>query len=104
MEKRIWKAKVLPGKLEEYIRRHDEIWTEMTDALNLQGIHNYTIWNNGDELIGYYECESLAYADQIRVESEVLKKWAESMQGIMVMEKDPVTGKNKSFVKVFSHK
>ena len=47
-----WKARVLPGKLAEYIRRHDEIWPEMTDVLNQAGIRNYTIWNLRDELFG----------------------------------------------------
>lgn len=28
MERYAWKATVLPGKLDEYIRRHDEIWQD----------------------------------------------------------------------------
>ena len=57
MERFAWTAKLLPGKKEEYIRRHDEIWPEMTELLNKAGIHNYTIWLVGDELFGYYEAE-----------------------------------------------
>ena len=54
MERYAWKATVLPGKLEEYIRRHNEIWPEMKDVLHQAGIRNYTIWNVGNELFGYY--------------------------------------------------
>ena len=57
MERYAWKATVLPGKLEEYIRRHNEIWPEMKDVLHQAGIRNYTIWNIGNELFGYYECD-----------------------------------------------
>lgn len=52
MERYAWKATVLPGKMDEYKRRHSEIWPEMTTMLNQAGIHNYTIWNCGDELFG----------------------------------------------------
>ena len=50
MERYAWKATVLPGKLPEYIRRHNEIWPEMKDVLHQAGIRNYTIWNVGNEL------------------------------------------------------
>ena len=33
MEKYAWKARILPGKLEEYTRWHDEIWPEMVNVL-----------------------------------------------------------------------
>ena len=66
MERYAWKATVLPGKLEEYIRRHNEIWPEMKDVLHQAGIRNYTIWNVGNELFGYYECDSVAEAPQVR--------------------------------------
>ena len=62
MERYAWKATVLPGKLEEYIRRHDQIWPEMRAVLADAGIRNYTIWNVGNELFGYYECDSVEYA------------------------------------------
>ena len=55
MERYAWKATVLPGKLEEYIRRHNEIWPEMKDVLHQAGIRNYTIWNVGNELLGVRE-------------------------------------------------
>ena len=38
MERFTWKAYILPGMLDEYIKRHDEIWPEMTQVLNEAGI------------------------------------------------------------------
>lgn len=57
MERYAWKATVKEGMLEEYTRRHNEIWPELVAVLKQAGIANYTIWNTGNELFGYYECE-----------------------------------------------
>ena len=63
MEKYAWKAKIVDGAIDEYVRRHDALWDEMKRVLSEAGIVNYTIWNVGDELFGYYECEKgIAYA------------------------------------------
>ncbi|MDD6884721.1 MAG: L-rhamnose mutarotase [Eubacteriales bacterium] len=103
MERFAWKARVLPGKLDEYIRRHDEIWPEMTEVLNQAGVHNYTIWNVGDELFGYYECESIAYAAKVQAESPVVDRWNAYMKDVMEMEMDPATGTSVMLRKVFYH-
>jgi len=92
MERYAWKAKVLPGKLEEYKRRHDAIWPEMKAMFREAGIRNYTIWNTGDELFGYYECDSIEKAGRVQSESPVVAQWDEYMKEVMVMDKDPVTG------------
>ena len=103
MERFAWKARVLPGKLDEYICRHDEIWPEMTEVLNQAGVHNYTIWNVGDELFGYYECESIAYAAKVQAESPVVDRWNAYMKDVMEMEMDPATGTSVMLRKVFYH-
>lgn len=103
MEKFVWTAKVKPGKLPEYKKRHDEIWPEMTEVLNKAGIHNYSIWNTGDQLIGYYECESIAYAAKVQRESEVVDRWNEYMKDVMEMDMDPETGTSVLLKQVFSH-
>lgn len=103
MERFAWKARILPGKLEEYVRRHDEIWPEMTAVLNEAGISNYTIWNTGDELFGYYECGSVAHAAQVQAQSPVVDRWNEYMKEVMVMEMDPQTGTAVQLKQVFLH-
>ena len=101
MERYAWKATVLPGKLPEYIRRHNEIWPEMKDVLHQAGIRNYTIWNVGDELFGYYECEDLERACRVQSESEVNARWDAYMKDVMVMERDPETGAQPLMKQVF---
>ena len=103
MERFAWKARVLPGKLEEYIRRHDNIWPEMTRVLHDAGIRNYTIWNVGDELFGYYECDDIAFASRVQAESPVVDRWNEYMKDVMEMEMDPETGTSVLLKQVFLH-
>ena len=85
MERYAWKATVKEGMLDEYIRRHDNLWPEMKDMLHEAGIRNYTIWNVGNVLFGYYECDSVEYASAIQANSEINAKWDAYMKDVMVM-------------------
>lgn len=102
MERYAWKGRVVPGRLEEYIRRHNEIWPELVEVLKEAGIHNYTIWNVGDELFGYYECEHGAdYAARVQAESPVVDRWNAYMKDVLIMEMDPETGAQPRLTPVF---
>lgn len=102
MERYAWKAVVKAGMLEEYTRRHREIWPEMLEVLKAAGIRNYTIWNVGQELFGYYECEKgAAFAAQVQADSPVVDRWNEYMKDVMVMEMDPETGAQPRLTQVF---
>ena len=102
MEKYAWKARLLPGMREEYVRRHDAIWPEMVAVLKEAGIVNYTIWNAGDELFGYYECSGgVEKAAAVQAGSPVVDRWNEYMKDVMEMDADPVTGAQPLLLKVF---
>ena len=103
MERYAWKALVKEGKLQEYIKRHDEIWQDMKDVLESAVIVNYTIWNVGNELFGYYECQKgIEFAAKVQAESPIVDKWNEYMKDVMTMELDPETGAQPKLRKVFS--
>ena len=102
MEKYAWKAKIVSGKKEEYIKRHKEIWPEMKTVLKNAGIRNYTIWFTNDELFGYYECEKgIEFASRVQRESTVVDRWNEYMKDILLMETDKETGAQPKLEKVF---
>lgn len=102
MEKYAWKARIKEGSLEEYVKRHNEIWPDMVNVLKEAGIKNYSIWNSGLDLFGYYECEKgVDYASKIQSESEIVKRWDEYMKDILIMEKDPITKAKPLLKKVF---
>ena len=103
MEKYAGKATVKEGCMDEYIRRHDNLPEEMKALLREAGICNYTIWNVGHELFGYYECsKGVDFAARTQNESEVVKRWDAYMSDILIMEKDPVTGAQPLLRRVFS--
>jgi len=102
MERYAWKARIKEGCLEEYIRRHDALWPELAEVLRAAGIRNYTIWNTGLELFGYYECEYGAdFAARVQAESPVVLRWNEYMADILLMEPDPETGAQPRLRQVF---
>ena len=103
MEKYAWYATVNPGCLDEYRRRHDEIWPELVELLKKAGISNYTIWTNGNFLFGYYECEyGRDFAAKTQAGSEVVAKWNEYMKDVMTMPLDPETGAQPKLNCVFT--
>ena len=102
MEKVVWRATVRAGMKEEYIRRHNEIWPEMVHALKEAGVCNYTIWMDGDELFGYYECEHGAdYAARVQAESPVVDRCNAYMKDVLIMEMDPEAGAQPRLTPVF---
>lgn len=104
MEKVVWKGKIKPGKFDEYKLLHDKIWPEMTENLNRQGIHNYTIWNNGDELFGYYEVESIEHMVTIKSNSDIARRWENVIKDLVDFTKDPDTGENLRYNQIFYHR
>jgi L-rhamnose mutarotase len=86
-----WVLEVRPGYEEEYRKRHDEIWPEMTQALRDAGIRNYNIFRHGLTLFGYFETDDLEATKAALRASEVDRRWGEWMAPIMKIEIDPTT-------------
>ena len=102
MERYAWKAKIIDGKKDEYIRRHDEIWPELEKVLLDAGIQNYSIWLTGNDLFGYYECsKGVDFAAKTQAQSDVVDRWNEYMKDVLVMEMDPETGAQPGLEQVF---
>ena len=86
-----WVLEVRPGYEEEYVKRHDEIWPEMVEALREAGISNYSIFRHGLTLFGYFETEDIGRTQSLLAESETNRRWSEWMAPIMKVEVDPRT-------------
>ena len=92
MERFAWKGRIRSGMQVEYKRRHDEIWPEMLALLREAGIRNSTIWSDGRDVFGYYECEKgIAFAEKTQADSPVVDKWNDYMQDVLELEMDPET-------------
>jgi L-rhamnose mutarotase len=86
-----WVLEVRPGYEEEYVRRHDEIWPEMVQALREAGVSNYSIFRHGLTLFGYFETDDIERTQSHLAESETNRRWSEWMAPIMKVEVDPRT-------------
>lgn len=86
-----WVLEVRPGYEVEYLRRHDEIWPEMLEALRAAGIRNYNIFRHGLTLFGFFETDDLEATKAYLRTSEIDKRWGEWMAPIMKIEIDPTT-------------
>jgi L-rhamnose mutarotase len=73
--------KVRADMIDEYRRRHREVWPEMLDALRNHGWRNYSLFIREDgTLFGYFETPS-SFAEAIAGMSgeEVNARWQEQM-------------------------
>jgi L-rhamnose mutarotase len=66
--------------LEEYKKRHKEVWPEMLDALRETGWHNYSLFLRNDGLlVGYFETPDLAAARAGMASRQVNDLWQAEM-------------------------
>jgi L-rhamnose mutarotase len=76
----------------EYKRRHDEIWPEMVAALNSAGMHNYSIFRDGQKLFAYLEVDDVPAMRQALASDPVNARWQEYMRDLIEIDTDPQTG------------
>jgi L-rhamnose mutarotase len=86
-----WILEVRPGYEQEYVRRHQEIWPEMVEALREAGIRNYSIFRHGLTLFGYFETDDIEMTQEHLANSETNQQWSEWMDPIMKVDIDPTT-------------
>ena len=75
--------RVRPDKVEEYVRAHREVWPEMLEALTAAGIRNYTIFQDGNQVFGYFEADDLAAAERHLARQEVSARWQDAMADLL---------------------
>ena len=72
--------KVKPDRLEEYKRRHREVWPEMLQALRETGWKNYSLFLREDGLVvGYLETSDFQKALEGMGTREVNRRWQQDM-------------------------
>ena len=84
-----FKMKLNPGQAEEYRRRHDAIWPELTSLLRGSGISDYSIFLDSDTDILF---ATLLRADDHRMDDlpkhPVMRRWWDHMKDIMATNRD----------------
>jgi L-rhamnose mutarotase len=75
---------VRPDRIDDYVAAHRDVWPEMLDALRGAGIHNYTIFRDGNVVFGYFEAEDLEAAGRFLAEQPVCTRWQDSMAELLI--------------------
>jgi L-rhamnose mutarotase len=93
-----FEMKIHPEMVDEYQKAHDEIWPDMSEALERNGMRNYTIFFRGDgSLFGYVECEeSHAVSQAGMAKEEVNTRWQNSMKPFFQLPDPKHADKKKS--------
>ena len=74
---------VRPDRIDDYIRAHREVWSELLAALRGAGIRNYTIFRAGNEMFGYFEADDLDAAGRYLSQQEVSTRWQDAMARLL---------------------
>lgn len=84
MLRNAFKMKLQPGCVEEYQKRHDEIWPELAQAHTDAGISDYSIYFD-DETLTLFAFQKLTddnAADNLK-NLEIVQKWWDYMANLM---------------------
>jgi len=89
MKRTAFKMKLKEGFEEEYKKRHDEIWPDLSLELSKAGVHDYSIFLDEEtntlfaiqKLDDYNSADKLAYI-------EIVRKWWDFMADIMDVNPD----------------
>jgi L-rhamnose mutarotase len=80
---------LIPGREDEYQRRHDEIWPELVAELQKAGVRNYTLFRRDTTVIAYAECHPDAATAFGRVgATEVNARWSEWFADVLARLRD----------------
>lgn len=80
MQRICFLLKVRPDRVEEYRRRHGEVWPDMLAALSAAGWTNYSLFLREDGLlVGYLETEDFDQARIAMDATDVNRRWQSEM-------------------------
>ena len=95
MIRNAFKMKLKPGCVEEYKKRHDEIWPELSQAHSDAGISDYSIFFD-EESLTLFAFQKLSDDNTAATlkDLEIVKKWWDHMADLMEVNPDnsPVVG------------
>ncbi|KQV82439.1 L-rhamnose mutarotase [Massilia sp. Root351] len=84
---RAFRMKLKPGTVEEYRRRHDELWPDLGRALGEAGIYDYSIFLD-EETLHLFAVLKLRQENHIAElpKKEVMQRWWDYMADLMEVE------------------
>lgn len=84
MQSIAFKMKLKPGFKEEYRKRHDAIWPELTELLRNSGVYDYSIFLDEEtDILFAVQKQRSGQSSQDLGTTEVVKRWWAYMADIM---------------------
>jgi L-rhamnose mutarotase len=89
MRRHAFTMKLKPGNVEEYKRRHEQIWPELAEVLRAAGISDYSIFLD-EKTLTLFAVQTLADGNTVAElpHHPVVKRWWDSMAPLMEVNPD----------------
>ena len=101
MKRVAFKMFLKEGMEEEYIKRHDAIWPELSKIISEQGVYDYSIFLDRETNILFaVQKVKGGVSSQTRDESGIIQRWWDYMSDIMETNPDN-SPKSADLVEVF---
>jgi len=82
-----FRMQLKPGVVDEYRRRHDEIWPELTEAISAAGIYDYSIFLDEETLALFAVLKLREDNDRDALPHQpVMQRWWDYMAPLMEVE------------------
>ncbi len=89
MIRRAFTLRLKPGALEEYIRRHDEIWPELVAEIEKEGIAHISSFEADGTIFLFSEVRDEGSWDRLW-DSEVHRRWAKVFEPLIDVREDGI--------------
>ena len=89
MQRVAFRLRVQADKLDEYKALHRAVWPELLRDLRAASIRNYSIFADGPDLFGYFECDDYAAVNAALARSDANRRWQMFMCGYLATPVDP---------------
>lgn len=70
-----WTWQIKDEYLEEYVKMHLDPWQEIMEEHSKAGIHNYSIFQNGNQFFYCFECDDVEAAFAYIAQSDACNRW-----------------------------
>jgi L-rhamnose mutarotase len=78
----LYRAK--PGKRDEYVKAHREIWPQITEGLREAGCHEMTIFCREDLFFLFALIEDIDAFNRIRAKDPYFQRWNQYMHELLI--------------------
>ncbi|WP_432711843.1 L-rhamnose mutarotase [Pedobacter sp.] len=78
-----FKMKLKPGCREEYIKRHNEIWPELSALLTASGVRDYSIFLDEETDVLFAVQQNIGQGSQDLGNTEIVQRWWAHMADLM---------------------